>query len=310
MRYDDKGGEVRRIQTRLIDRGYELPRFGADGHLGEETWEALQRFAEDQNLPWKPEIPIQTLSILDRAISTAPSAALSTTSTTLDGAVRLFDLTPEQDNPSPKSKVVAGKTVLRAPSAVNGIVLHQTACSFGVTARAIAAADGDEQLARARRALRMPYHAIAFRKGFVANANELRRYTYHANRLNGPTLGLAIEGLYSGLVDDPNTAPDEADRSTWGGDPQDVTEDVLRAGRFGLRFLVEEGRAIGMPIEFLYAHRQSNDKRRSDPGEELWRRLAIEYGVGVLGLTLRQDFTVGRGRPVPVNWDPAGVGTY
>ena len=41
---------VKAMQQLLLARGYELPRYGADGDYGEETENALLLFQEDMNL--------------------------------------------------------------------------------------------------------------------------------------------------------------------------------------------------------------------------------------------------------------------
>lgn len=47
MRHGDKGDKVKAVQARLDALGYTLPMYGADGHLGDETWDALQDFGRD-----------------------------------------------------------------------------------------------------------------------------------------------------------------------------------------------------------------------------------------------------------------------
>lgn len=186
----------------------------------------------------------------------------------------------------------------RDPKRIDGIVLHQTACSFGPS---------DDANARHRRALGVACHALAFRDGAVVLANPLRWTVLHGNGLNDRSLGLEVEGLYSGLEDDPSTLPDEAARSTWGGRPDVVSELLVAAGRRALRELVERGRAEGMPIRYVWAHRQSSRTRRSDPGAVLWRRLIVEYAQPVLGLVAQpsmvlQSKSSGPGRPIPAAW--------
>jgi peptidoglycan hydrolase-like protein with peptidoglycan-binding domain len=44
------GDRAKALQLMLIDRGYQLPRFGADGRAGDETRKALRRFKADNNL--------------------------------------------------------------------------------------------------------------------------------------------------------------------------------------------------------------------------------------------------------------------
>ncbi len=207
-----------------------------------------------------------------------------------------------------KRRLVAGRweehVERRDPKRIDGIVLHQTACSFGPS---------DDATARHRRALGVACHAMAFRDGAAVLANPLPWTVLHGNGLNDRSLGLEIEGLYSGLEDDPSTVPDEAKRTTWGGRPDTVSTLLVAAGRRALRELVERGRAEGMPLRYIWAHRQSSGTRRSDPGETLWRAIVTEYAVPVLGMQTQPALVLaskssGPGRPIPAQW--GGVGPY
>lgn len=229
----------------------------------------------------------------------------------LDG-VEVFDWRHRQPNPPApvrgvrKHRLSRGKVVERDPRRVDGIVLHQTACTFG---------PGDDPQRRHERALNVACHATAFRDGCVVLANPFPWTVNHGHAFNDRSLGLEVEGLYPGLEDDPHTIPDEAKRTTWGGRPDVVTELVVAAMRRALRELVERGRAEGMPIRYIWAHRQSSGKRRSDPGQTLWRRGVLEYAVPVLGLETQPGLFLpsragGAGRAVPKSWDPGGAGRY
>lgn len=50
LRRGCKGPEVAALQTDLMERGYPLPRYGADGDFGRETEEALKLFQADNGL--------------------------------------------------------------------------------------------------------------------------------------------------------------------------------------------------------------------------------------------------------------------
>lgn len=230
------------------------------------------------------------------------------------GEIEAFDLRKEQTNPpvtsKPKHKIQGGKVARRLPKSITGIVVHQTACTFGVTPSAIRAADGNKRLATARRALGVACHGLAFRDGFYAIANPIDWYVYHGNEFNSTTLGLEIEGFYSGLCDDPETVPREDLETTWGGKPQELTALAIDSARACLARLVELGRAEGCPLEWIYAHRQSSATRRSDPGEAIWRHVVLDYAIPVLGLNTRPKFVLGDGRPVPKQWQADGVGGY
>jgi hypothetical protein len=223
--------------------------------------------------------------------------------------VRFVDLRGEAGTVHPKSRTVGGRTVRRNPAAVNGITIHQMAVDMQPSKRLIREADGDWALAFARRSQKVACHVTAAPNVFCAT-NPLDWYMHHGNRLNSPTLGLEVSGLYSGLLDDPTTAPREDLLTTWKNEPMEITAEVVAGARAALRWMVEEGRRQGMPIQYVYAHRQSNGKKPGDPGEGLWIALVTEYAVPVLGLKPVYDYTIGKGRPIPKEWDENGVGSY
>ena len=225
-----------------------------------------------------------------------------------------YDLRAEQDYkyPGGKRKVLirGNSVVMRDPAEVHTIVVHQTAAEFGVSKRAIAKADGDIELARARRALDVACHVMAFRAGYFVAAHDLTVYVNHANRFNSHSLGLEIEGRYPGLMDDPSTVAREDLKTTWGGNPTVLTDQTVDAACRAIEWLVNESRDQGMPIEFIASHRQSSDTRRSDPGEEIWRRVVLDFAVAEMGLTAMRDSPWREGRPIPTEWDSDGTGEY
>lgn len=298
VRYNDSGEAVARLQRALVERGYDLPRHGIDGHLGDEGWEALQRFAEDEGIPWQPEVPASVLVALERPLQRSTTPPVTRPTPKLDG-IRFYDLRDRCSDPHCKSKTIDGKSVRRRAASIRAITIHQTAVEFGVAPYQLLAAGGDRELALARRAHDVACHALAFREGFVSLPVPLRWYVYHGNELNAHSLGLEIEGNYPGV----------AGGSTANGKPaSELTPTVVESARAALRRLVDEGRNEGCPIEFIHAHRQSSSSRRADPGEALWRAVVLDYAVPVLGLKTEPRRIWGTGRPIPKAWDPAGVG--
>lgn len=298
MRYTDQGQEVRALQRALVAKGYDLPRFGIDSDFGQETRTALERFVADHGLTWNPaeEVPsavLEALGLEDEVVEVTPPSG-----DVLDlGAVKLYDLRSEQQDPHPKFKQYKGKTVRRTPASIDAIVLHQTAVGFS-------AANED---ALARRALGVACHAMAFRPGFLVWSTDLLWYVHHADRLNARSLGLEVDGNYPGLVGGKVAS----------GKETKLTDEVIEAARMGVKLLVEEGRRLGCPIKFIYAHRQCDSWRRADPGEGLWKRVALEYAVPELGLIARQNETFSHpkggtrtGLTIPRRWDPSGAGNY
>jgi hypothetical protein len=287
MNYGDKGDAVRQVQLALIADGYALPKYGADGNLGDETWNALRAFAKDHKLIWTPAVPQGTVDAL------------------VGQATTVFDLTGMQTNPpadTSKFKMVNGKVAVRSPSTVTGIMLHQTDVWYSVFDSQVAAAGGDKHLALHKRSLNVACHLIAFDGkgaqldcGHAVWPNPLAWYVYQANTANDCSLGIECEGQYPGLVTTGCVMPSSR---------------LIQAARDAVKFAVEEGRRLGMPVEYIWAHRQSNAQRRSDPGQALWQEVVLGYAVPVLKLKTQPSRTWGDGLPIPIEWDTAGVGHY
>lgn len=310
MRYGTRGIKVRELQQRLLSRGYVLPQYGADGVLGDETWDALKDFARHEGIKWDPEVPASVLIDALEAVPRTP--AILTAPPPPDDPPMLIDL---RDRPDPPSRVRGkmkwwvrnGAVVKRPVHTIKGITLHQTATPFGLSDAQVRAAGGDRRLALARRALNVACHFQAFvddQGPFVAWAAPIPWYVWHGNGFNTETLGIEITGRFAGLESDPA-------RTTWGGTAQPITDEIVAAGREAVRIATVEGRKAGAPIEYIVAHRQSSENRRSDPGEGLWKAVVLDYAVPVLGLITRPAHTVGSGKPIPRQWDERyGVGDY
>jgi hypothetical protein len=236
---------------------------------------------------------------------------MSTRRKKMTQSIRHLDLCGDQKNPPPPktgpkgkvniAQVRAGKVVVRNPATIKGIGIHQTACVFGPMA------DPEK---RYRRALNVPSHALSFRDGVFATAFPLEWYMYHGNELNAFTLGLEIEGHYPGRPDDPSTPSREDIQSTWGGKPTPFDDLAIETARAALKYLVETGRNRNMPIEYVWAHRQSNGQKPSDPGYEIWKHVVLEYGCTQLGLKTEPGRAWRDGKAIPGAWDPKAIGKY
>jgi hypothetical protein len=204
--------------------------------------------------------------------------------------------------------IKGGRVVLRDPTKIIGITLHQTACEFGLAAYQIKAARGDRRLAQARRALAVPAHVVSFEEQFVTPC-PLLALAYHGHGLNNFTYGEEIEGLYFGVAGDLKTLwTGKLDRATeWTPKRRDTA-------RAALYYIYTNGRRLGSPLEYLFAHRQSTAKP-SDPGQQVWEDIAIDFGEKELGLKPKLEYTLvdrhGRkGRPIPREWDPRSPVKY
>lgn len=210
-------------------------------------------------------------------------------------ALKVVDLSKEQTNflefDPPHHKFVKDKlskkmvVAQRDPKSVDGIVIHQTATPFGVTRDQVKASNGDMILAKHRRALNVAAHMTAFDTGFAVLAHPLSWYVFHANTLNARSVGIEIEGLFPGKQ----------------GASEKLTGPLLQAAKDGLAYLVREGRRAGMPLRFIWAHRQSSQTRPDDPGEEIWKKIVLDYAEQELDLISQPEFVMG-GQPIPEQW--------
>ena len=124
MNYGDKGEDVAESQRALMERGYKLPRYSDDGHLGDETWSALEQYSKAELGVWDPEVPGGVIESLQDPIN--PITPLPDPPDP-GSKVPVLDLRSEQTDPAPKSKVVNGHTVMRAPHTITGITHRQPA---------------------------------------------------------------------------------------------------------------------------------------------------------------------------------------
>ncbi|MFH6989266.1 DUF4157 domain-containing protein [Flavobacterium collinsii] len=60
-----KGEPVQKVQSSLMDLGYQLPKFGADGDFGSETRAAVFKFQSDNGLSYDGIVGVQTIGRLD-----------------------------------------------------------------------------------------------------------------------------------------------------------------------------------------------------------------------------------------------------
>lgn len=205
-----------------------------------------------------------------------------------------YDFRDQQTDPPKRAnrfRIRHGRVLHRDPSKITGITIHQTDCVFGAGPFRMRKAGGNRSLARARRAMEIPYHCLAF-DGFYAIPHPLTWYTYHANRLSSFTLGFAVEGRY----------PEFADGRLWFRKQTQWTELRIETGRAGLLALYSEAMDQGMPIHKVFAHRQSNGAKPRDPSEVVWRAIVVDYAIKKLGLVPHYRFTVGSGIAVPRRW--------
>lgn len=203
------------------------------------------------------------------------------------------------------------------PEAKEGLCLHQTGAEFGtsrwrrsfwrkvidkdpetVTAHGFEIPDDEEgkqklaeRIALHERFWKVPYHFVALPNGDILYNNDVRSYTWHGNRANKKTLGVAVVGHFPGL--EKNRKPSHTK----------VDDFFLSTMRKCMRLAVLKSREEGCPIEDLTAHRVYSAGRINDPGEYIWKHVAIP-SMDEYSLTSDYGRKVDSGRPIPQDWDP------
>lgn len=211
--------------------------------------------------------------------------------------LRFLDLSAEQPNPpkpwpNPKRPAfrldARGLAVVRKPKDVCGIGIHQTAVVFGPK---------NDRPRAWRRALGVHAHYTCFQDGMLVCGYPPLWRVNHGHGLNGHTVGLELDGHFAGepgirglLL--PKLTPLQAE--------------FYRAA---LRRVVIACRAAGMPIEYVWAHRQSSLTRRGDPGYEIWQQVVLPVCLE-LGLKTENWKVFVEGRKIPKSWDPASTEKY
>lgn len=180
----------------------------------------------------------------------------------------------------------------RSISRVTAIVLHQTGCVMGERP---ARYDG------------MGAHVGVTRCGRVIWLHDWDRTVVAANGLNGSTVSIEIDGLYAGIEGDDSTVWDNP-RTPTRERGMVLTPEAAKAAREVIAWIVEDVRRRGGAVTAIRAHREASASRRSDPGEAIWKQVALmaadELGLGTGGDVL------GDGRPVPREWDATSGHRY
>jgi hypothetical protein len=308
---------MREVKVTLQRAGFLAPERPVDDELDSATLTAMYNFAESRGVDWSlesfeegtGEIPPAVMEALHDAMASMPSSSADEDEmmviedadpgdADMDLAtVEIFDLTTQHELDVRKSRRLP-----RALDKITTIVLHQTGIKFGVTRR-----NRDqygERVALHRRFFDVACHVAALTNGDVLYVNPWERYVLHGHSSNSYSIGLEIEGLYAGVVGDGT------------GSARPLTPRTIAAARKAVQFAVEQCRALGCPLTSIAAHRNFHGSRISDPGEEIWREVAL---WAVATLELKVDYDLARtstkdprtnGRRIPRAWDPSGKVDY
>ena len=275
LRKGDSGSNVKAFQEQLLRLGYALPRWGADGDLGDETVGAANEFANEHGLTESDEqVGDDVLEAVAQLVG-LPNR---------DGEPE--DHTVKHAVPKPQWAYP------RAWSAITGITLHQTACDLGE---------------KAARWYSVPVQLGVTKAGAIFLLNRLTLNLPHANALNATTVGIEIDGRYAGVEDDLKTYWRPPGDTT--SKPQRAPDAQLGAARAAVRWVCEEVARHGGQIASLYAHRQASRYRQADPGSRIWQEVGL-WAQAELGLSDGGDGFTNGGLALPKVWDPARTAKY
>lgn len=180
----------------------------------------------------------------------------------------------------------------RSWATTTGICLHQTACMMGE---------------RPERYLNTGAHLVVTRTGKVIWLHNFDKIIAHGNGWNTQTVGIEIDGLYAGVEgnlktvwDDPTTPSREM--------PQALTDESVDATQDAIRWIYSTIMANSGNCRALVAHRQASEDRRNDPGSAIWQRIALPMAKELNLTDGGAGFKLGKGYPIPEQWDPSKRG--
>lgn len=271
------------MQQQLIALGYGLPRFGADGVLGDESLSAYGAFLVSQGL----RTPTDERP---KSFTPAGAAALDTAFAALTQVESTATIIDERANHPHSGRSVS--VPYRPWSAVTAVVLHQTASKIGEKP---ASWHG------------VPIHFCITRAGKIIQLYDLTEVCNHANGLNRRSVGIEIDGWYAGIEGRPETLWQPKNQPI-PRQPMDLPTAQADAAKAVVQWIVNTVQANGGEVTHIHPHRQSSKDRQSDPGSLIWQTVGL-WAQNTLGLADGgAAFTVGDGLTIPEAWDARYVG--
>lgn len=281
LRKGDKGSVVRQLQEDLLLLGCKLPRWGADGSLGDETLDAAHSYL----------VAKHGLGSIDQDHTSLSDSELAYIETmvqlVLSKPVVAGMLDERSKHSIPRPELVKA----RAYTSITSIVLHQTACTLGE---------------KPERWHSVPIHFGVTKSGVILYLNDMTLNVPHGNGFNGRSVGIEIDGAYAGIEGDHSTFWRPAGSTA----KPDVASDAqLGAARVTVRHICEEVARHGGRIQYIFAHRQSSKDRQSDPGSRIWQEVGL-WAQKELGLSDGGEGFQQGGTPIPTAWDARRLARY
>ena len=178
-RWKQKGPEVTTLQEALIAKGYTLPKYGADGDLGGETWGKVEAYGGVDQYPTSQTLPV---SVTDSILG-------------LEGEPGDFDY-PQgyvrvQGDPNDSHGT-------RSWSQITTIMLHQTGVWMTDTPDRFDTVNAHVGI--------LKDHETP-----IVQIHDLRAYCYHGNEANSFSIGIEINGSFPGLITKYNSGSHSSD---------------------------------------------------------------------------------------------------
>lgn len=275
---------VTTAQQHLIALGYSLPRFGADGILGDETLSAYNAFLVSHGLRELTDESPASIKPAGAAALDKAFAALTQTQ-----GVPTVDIIDERAKHPHSGRSVS--MPFRPWSMVTAVVLHQTATLMGEKPSSWH---------------KVPIHFGVTREGRVIQLYDLTEVCNHANGFNRRSVGIEIDGWYAGIEGRSETLWQPQNQPK--REPMDLPTVQADAVKEVVKLIVNTVKANGGHVTHIHPHRQSSDDRESDPGSLIWQTIGL-WAQDTLGLSDGgASFTVGDGLKIPQAWDPRYVG--
>lgn len=168
---------------------------------------------------------------------------------------------------------------------VQGVCLHQTAVELGE---------------RPGRWANLGAHVGVTLSGKIIWVHDLEKIVWHGNGWNNRCVGIEIDGRYPGVAGDDSTLWKPRDGRVFESELRDET---VEAAKVAIRWVCDRVERYGGRVKVLVAHRQASKTRRSDPGSEIWQRVARPLHRELVLDDGGPGFEIG-GYPIPESWDP------
>jgi hypothetical protein len=274
MKRGQHDDSIKRFQEQiLLINPHALPRYGADGWLGDETFHAIATLLKDESIEDADAITKEQEAIIDRMVKDAKGGT----------QVHYLDVRAKSSK--------AEKHGLRSCDEMD-LVWHQTDCEMGE---------------REERYYGVPVHFVVTSGGKIIQLHSVEYLVYGAHALNRKGISIEVEGHFEGIEGNPKTYPSY--HKDAGRTPQKLTDLQIQAAFECARIIKGQVEALDGKLRYQLTHRQGTNQRTRDPGSEICKKIILPLSTQ-LGVPFPWELTWGKGQQVPKEWHPESTATY